>query len=329
MTATRQGVGVKIFRNLVPGSVVTLGEVMALLLAEDDLPLGTADRFSFAVAGAEATTAVTLARLGITTSYLGLLGADAIGHQVARELRGHGVDLSGVRMVAGERTAVLIRDTPRDRPISVQYHRGGSAASGLACTDVPEETVAGAAVLHLTGITAAISETARQAVLHAAHTARRAGVTVTFDPNVRASLAPAARWRELIDELARLADVVLVGKDEAAWLFDGDPADWFLERGASRVVVKDGAAGAWETDGLRTWLQPARIVGAVDPVGAGDAFAGGWIAGWLAGDSPGDRLAVATTVASMCVSARGDLAGLPDLRTLALVMDHNAGDVCR
>ena len=100
---------------------------------------------------------------------------------------------------------------------------------------------------------------------------------MTFDPNLRPTLAPVdtavRRWRPLVER----ADVVLASAAEATAMV-GRPdqavvADWFHARGVRIVVVKDGAAGAWASDGDTVIEVPARPVRAVDPVGAGDAFA--------------------------------------------------------
>jgi 2-dehydro-3-deoxygluconokinase len=309
----------------VSAPVVTLGEVMALFLAEPGPGLGTATAFELQCAGAEATVAVGLARLGHRATYLGRLGDDPLGAQVRATLRGHGVDVDGLRLVPDGPTGVLVRDAPADRPLTVQYLRSGSAASTLRADDLDADVVRGAALLHVTGITAVLSPSARAAVLHAVGLARAAGVPVSLDPNVRHRLAAPGLWREVLTELAPLADVVLTGTDDAAVVTDGDPARWFLDHGASTVVVKDGARGARETDGTTTVHQPVRPTVAVDPVGAGDAFAAGWIGGWLRGLEPAERMREAATVASLCVGARGDLAGLPDATTLRRVLAEGEG----
>lgn len=303
-------------RPPVQTDLLTLGEVMGLLLAQPGVPLAAARQFELGIAGAEAGVAVGLARLGRSAALVSRLGDDALGRHVGRALLGEGVDTSAVRVVPDRPTGLLLRDAPGDRAVSVAYYRDGSAGSTLSAHDVPEDRLAAARVLHVTGITAMISHSAREAVRHAVRIARRHGVLVTFDPNVRLRLGELARWREVVTELASVADVVLTGADDARVVTDGPAADWFLERGARIVVTKDGASGAQETDGEVTVRQPVRPTREVDPVGAGDAFAAGWIDGWLAGLDASARMERAAAVASLCVGAAGDLAGLPDARTL-------------
>lgn len=311
--------------------VVTMGEVMALFLTADALPLGTATAFRLDVAGAEATVAIGLARLGHRTAYLGRLGDDPLGHQIVRTLRGHGVDVTGLRLVPDGPTGLLVRDAPRDRPISVRYHRSGSAASTVCPGDIGDtaaERIAAAALVHLTGITAVLSDSAHAAVHHVLRLAREAGTPVSFDPNVRLTLAEPPRWRAVFEEFVPFCDIVLAGADDARVVTAGDPAAWFLDRGAKTVVIKDGANGAYETDGVTTVHEPGRAVAPVDPVGAGDAFAAGWIGGWLRGESLERRLRAACAVAALAIGAPGDVAGLPDDRTLRAVLTGE-GDVTR
>ncbi|WP_406300469.1 sugar kinase (plasmid) [Embleya sp. NBC_00888] len=293
--------------------VVTLGEAMSLLLAEGTDPLADAIRFERSVAGAESNVAVGLARLGHSVAYIGRVGDDAFGTGVRRALRGEGVDTTGLLVDAELPTGLLVRDAPAGRPVTVLYHRSGSAGAALRASDVPRERIASARLLHLTGITAMLSPSAREAVVEAARTAVAHGVPVFFDPNLRLRLAPLQSWREVCDDLIPLADTVLVGADELD-LLELDAAD-LSARGVRTVVVKDGANGAWAVEGDTVERTPARQVPTVDPVGAGDAFAAGWISAALRDLTLRQRLCEAAVVASCVVAARGDITGLPDSST--------------
>jgi 2-dehydro-3-deoxygluconokinase len=301
--------------------VVTFGETMVLLLATDDLPLLVADRLSIGIAGAESNLAIGLARLGHSVAYFGRVGADVFGERIRRALRVEGIDISHLLTDDECPTGLLLRDSPQGRPITVNYRRAGSAASAMSVNDVPTQLIERAKVLHATGITAALSPNAYEATLHAMACARQAGVTVTFDPNVRLRLADATRWREMVDELARHADIVLTGADESAVIAPGaDPAQWYAERGAAVVVVKDGMRGATEYDQNGKVHQAARTVTAVDPVGAGDAFNAGWLSAWLQGLPAVERLRAGAAVASLSVATRGDSTGLPDSATVEAIL---------
>lgn len=302
-----------------------MGEAMTLLLAAEDAPLLTADRFGLGIAGAESNLAIGLSRLGHSVAYVGRVGKDVFGERIRRTLRSEGVDV--VHLVdAPEPTGLLIRDSAQGRPITVIYRRAGSAGSTLTTSDVPVSLVGRARVFHVTGITAALSDNAYAATLHAMTIAQKAGVTVSFDPNVRLRLAPAEHWSTMVDQLARQADIVFTGADEAEIISPGeDPAAWYAARGAHTVVVKDGANGAAEHSEGTVHQTGVRAVTSVDPVGAGDAFNTGWLSAWLRRLPAAERLHEGAAVASLVVASRGDTDGLPDAaaRTAILASGHD------
>ena len=297
--------------------VVTGGEAMGLLLAGDDVALGSARHFQAEIAGAESNVAIGLARLGHRVAFYGRVGDDIFGERIRRELRAEGVDVSALATDDRRETGLLFRDTVQGSPLTVVYRRTGSAATALVLDDLPREAIRQARVLHVTGITAALSGTAYEATLAAMTMARDAGVQVSFDPNLRLRLASVERWREIVEALSRHSDVVLTGADEAEMICPGDdPVTWFGRNGVATVVVKHGAQGASEHDSAsgRSWRSAARSVPVVDPVGAGDAFDAGWLSALLREQPPEQRLTQGCAVASLVVATRGDSIGLPDRR---------------
>lgn len=311
---------------------MTIGEVMALLLAPAGVPLGEAATYEQQYAGAESNVAVGLARLGHGVTFVSRLGDDRLGRRIHRDLRGEGIDVAAVALDPIAPTGLILRDT-LGHGISVDYHRAGSAATRLTPADLPLERIRAARVLHLTGITAAISATAHETVLAAARAAREAGVMVSFDPNVRMRLADAERWREIVETFTDLSDTLLIGADDAASVGIDDPVAWGHGRGVGVVVRKDGARGATESHApaaardlalprergggaTAPWEAGALAVrDVVDPVGAGDAFAAGWLSAWLRGVEPDRRLSEAAAVAACVVGSRGDTPGMPDPAT--------------
>lgn len=308
---------------LVPSEVMTLGEVLAVFLSTDEAPLGRSTAFALTIAGAEANVAVGLARLGHAVSFAGRIGDDALGHKIARDLRGEGVQ-TRLTVDADRPTGVIVRDAPAVGATQVVYHRSGSAGSALTVDDLEVPAVDRPRLLHVTGITAALSATAFEAAETAMRSARDAGATVTFDPNVRRRMGSPDQWRRIVETLTPLADIVLVGADDASYVLTASDlestVDWFCARGVDTVIWKDGARGAAEVnprDGVVR--QRALTVSPRDAVGAGDAFAVGWISAWLDGEDASGRLRRAAAVAGSVVANRGDLPGLPDgamLRTL-------------
>lgn len=309
--------------------VVTLGEAMLLLLAEGATPLAAAARFERSVAGAEATVAVGLARLGHDVAYAGRVGDDPFGDAVRATLRAEGVDVAALRTDPDRPTGLLLRDAPAGRPVTVAYRRDGSAGSALGVDDVP--ALAGTRYVHVTGLTAMLSASAADAVDAVVRDARAAGAHVVWDPNVRRRLGGEEAWREVADRVLDDVGTALVGADELAWVTGTDDVDDAVARlharGVGTVVVKDGARGALADDGHRRVHRPARPVPVVDPVGAGDAFAAGWLSARLDGLDLDAALDRATAVASCVVAARTDLDGLPRRRDLAVLTGH--GDAVR
>lgn len=312
---------------LIPSEVATFGEVLAVFLATDDAPLGRSSSFDLVTAGAEANVAVGLVRLGHSVSFGGRVGDDPLGHRIARELRGEGLD-TRLTVDPDRPTGVIVRDAPHVGATQVVYHRAGSAGSALSVDDLDLDAVRSARLLHTTGITAALSPTAFAATEAAMRAAREAGVTVTFDPNVRRRLGSPQHWLDVVEALAPLADVVLVGADDASYVLPASDLDstvtWLRDRGVDTVVWKDGARGAIELNPRDGAIEQAALtVPARDAVGAGDAFAAGWISGWLDGDGVQDRLRRAVAVAGSVVARRGDLPGLPDRAALRTLMSSS------
>lgn len=303
-------------RGAPPPEVVTFGEAMGLMLADDGLPLRRARRFHRTLAGAELNTAVGLARLGHRAAYAGRVGDDPFGEEVRATLLAEGVDAAGLRIDPDAPTGLLTRDRDGHRRIRVVYHRAGNAGSRLTPEDLAALPLAGARLLHVTGITPGLSDSASAATLAAVHAARAAGVTVSFDPNHRAKLWSRDEAAPVLRELAGFAGIVLTSEDEGAWLASTSGleqiAAYFHDRGARIVVVKRGADGARVSDDGAVTDVPVLPVGAVvDPVGAGDAFDAGFLSGWLDGLPAAEAARRGAACGAAVVQVAGDLEGLP------------------
>lgn len=308
-----------------PPSLITFGESMGIFVADGIGTLEQARAFTLGIAGAESNVAIGVARLGGNATWLGRLGPDATGSLIATRLRS-----SGVRVIAvpdDAFTGLMIRYRRSGQFIHADYHRAGSAGSRLTPADVPESEVRSAAVLHVTGITPALSDTCRAAVFSAVETARAAGVTVSVDVNYRSKLWSRFDAAPVLRDLVSRADVVFAGPDEAAIFVDSaDPVEGLARLGPSEVIVKDGARGcAALIDGERDAV-PALPVTAVDPVGAGDAFVAGYLADRLAGAAAKDRLRTAIEAGAFAVTVPGDCEGLPTRADLAAL---SGGDINR
>jgi len=325
-----------------PASVITLGECMTAFVATTPGPLADAIDFERHIAGAEANVAVGLARLEHKVAYLGRVGADGFGTAIVRKLRGEGVDVGHLVVDAEGRTGVLFRERRALGAIDVVYHRAGSAASHLGPGDIDQAVddgvFEGARWLHLTGITPALSISARAAALRARDVARERGMTISLDVNLRRRLWSDTEAAPVLRDLAEGIDVILGSPDELAVLVaadaTGEPADLLaaiVAAGHATAVAKLGSDGvlAIETGGEAVRVAGIAVAQIVDPVGAGDAFCAGFIAGRLDGVDLTAALRMGNACGALAVAAAGDQAGLPDPAELARLLETGGPDTLR
>jgi 2-dehydro-3-deoxygluconokinase len=304
-----------------PGPLLTVGETMALLTAAEVGRLRHTGSLTLGVAGAESNVAIGARRLGTPAAWVGRVGDDELGELVVSRIRAEGVDVGGVVRDPGAPTSLMLKERRTADIVRVLYYRRGGPGARLAPGDLDPAQVAAAGMLHLTGITPALSDSARATVEHAIELARAAGVPVSFDLNYRATLWPPDRAAAVCRELAARADIVFAGDDEAELLgMAGDPpalARGLAELAAGHAVVKLGERGAVAAvDGQVQAVDPVPVQ-AVDPVGAGDAFVAGYLAETLAGRPVPERLATAAACGAFAVTVPGDWEGLPTRDELA------------
>jgi 2-dehydro-3-deoxygluconokinase len=299
--------------------VVTLGEAMALFVAESPGPLEGVMRFAKRTAGAETNVAIGLARLGLKVGWQSRLGTDSMARYLLAAIGGEGVDCSRVVCDANQRTGFMFKgrvDDGSDPPI--EYHRRGSAASLLGPEEIGEAWIAGTRHLHVSGVFPALSASTLAATQRAMAIARDRGKTIGFDPNLRPTLWPSREaMRETINELAARADWVLPGIEEGRLLTGHDTpeavARFYRERGAKRVVVKLGAAGAYfdDVDSGCGHVPAAPVGRVVDTVGAGDGFMVGVTSALLDGATINQAAMRGAWIGARAVQVRGDTEGLP------------------
>ncbi len=299
--------------------VLSIGETMALLVAQEPGPLVDVQGFSKRIAGADTNVAIGLARLGFKVGWISRLGADSFGSYVRRTIEAEGVDTSQVEVDANRSTGFMLKSRSVDgSDPAIEYYRRGSAASQLGVAHLKADYALKARHVHATGITPALSPAARELVAHAMSTLRAAGRSVSFDPNLRPSLWPdTATMRDTLNDLATHADWVLPGIEEGRLLTGqhtpADIAAWYIDRGAKAVVVKLGAGGAYvrTAEGEQGQVPGVHVPVVVDTVGAGDAFAVGIISARLEGLPWPQALRRANRIASRALQVIGDMEGLP------------------
>ncbi|KQX68610.1 sugar kinase [Angustibacter sp. Root456] len=289
------------------------------------------------LAGAESNVAIGLARLGHQVRWVGRLGADPLGDLVRTQLRAEGVDVTHVVRDLERPTGLMVVEARTADLARVEYRRSGSAASVLSQEDLRAALDDGARCLHLTGITAALSDTARETTLAAARTAREAGVLVSLDVNYRSRLWSRDRAHAALRDLAALADVVIASDDELPLVTsDSDErhdeeaaVTALLGAGARVVAVKRGAAGATLATADERHDAAALAVTAVDTLGAGDAFTAGLLSALLDDLEPPAALRRAVTLGAFAVSTAGDWEGLPTRAELGLLDGLQPGSAVR
>jgi len=292
---------------------------MARLTSAGTRPLRFASQLALGVAGAESNVAIGLARLGRSVLWTGRVGDDEFGRLVTSALRGEGV-VTRALVDDGAPTGLLVKAKRSATITDINYYRSGSAGSRLAPDDLDVAAIESAGALHLTGITAAISASARETCFAAVEVAERAGVPVSLDVNMRRRLWSEQQATAVLEPLARRASIVFATEDEARMLVGGrdaaDAAGRLADLGIEQVVVKRGARGAMAlVDGVVVDSEPQRVV-EVDPVGAGDAFCAGYLHELLAGSSIERRLETAGACGAFAVTVEGDWEGLPTQRDL-------------
>jgi 2-dehydro-3-deoxygluconokinase len=307
-----------------PGRVITAGETMALVVPPDPGRLRHATSLLLSIGGAESNVAIGLARLGIPASWISVLGEDELGELVLHRLRAEGVDTSAVRRVSDRPTGLYLREEVAGR-LRVYYYRSGSAAATLSPNAFDPSILQGAAFLHLTGITGALSLECADFLPWAATTAQDVGVRVSYDVNYRSRLWEPSAARAATETLLPLIDVLFVGHDEANALW-GWGTDTALEQlskvGPSEVILKLGADGCAAVINGERLTSPGFPARQLDPIGAGDAFDAGYLAATLWGWAPDKRLRTANAMGAFCVQNLGDYEGLPSRRELDAFLEQ-------
>lgn len=311
-------------------SAVCLGETMAMLTPVGAAPLHQATELLCGVGGAESNVAMGFAAMGLDAHWVGRVGNDGFGVRILEELRSHGVGITGAEvdqeLPTGLYVKVPAQESDPDGGSSVLYYRQDSAASamgpGILANPAVAELLERASLIHLSGITAALSAGClelTESILHAP----RNGRLISFDVNWRPALW-ASQDRAVLQRLANLADIVLVGKDEAEYAF-GTTDETELRKllpAPSVLVIKNEAISAivLDRDGTRAEV-PALSVDVSEPVGAGDSFAAGYLSGTLFGLDQKASLRRGHVAAACTLTVHGDRGPLPDAGQLTAILE--------
>lgn len=301
--------------------VFTFGETMVLYQPEQMLPLEYINKFPKGMGGAETNVAIGLTRLGHNVGWFSKLGDDPFGRFILKTVRGEGVETSSCRITDQAPTGLIFKEQLSPENMNVYYYRKGSAASLIEPDDLDEEYISKAKILHLTGITPALSESCYQTVMRAIEIAKKHHMLIVFDPNVRLKLWSKEKAKKVLSEIASYADVILPGMDEGE-LMTGftkpeDVAAALMGESEKTIVIKLGSNGAYlHTKNEQVYIEGFPVQQVVDPVGAGDGFAAGIISGILRQEPWPQIVKRANAIGAIVVGMRGDFEGLPTFETV-------------
>lgn len=308
-----------------------MGEIMIQMNPTEKGALRFQTNFERHVAGSEANSIIQMRRLGIECSFLSAVGTDEFGKVILSTLRSEGVQTDGVVEDEKNPTAVYFvqRGYPVPEKTMVFYYRKGSAASNYGPKNVKEEYFDGLDLFLVSGITPALSESAREAAIKAVELAKKHGALVAFDTNIRINLL---KTREnamsTLEPFIKKADILFTGAGDMAMLFESDQekareALVKLAQQAQVIVFKKGSTGIEALARGKRYSMSAYKVPVVDELGAGDACDGAFLASYLLGKSVEDCLKYASVAGAITVSLKGDIEPLPDWKAIETFLSVN------
>lgn len=310
--------------------VLTIGEPMGLMVADEVKPLEDVQHFTRYVCGSEINFAVGLARLEHSISYITRLGNDPFGKHIKKFLLANNIDNTYVALDDNNKTGMQLKAKVLSGDPEVVNFRKGTAFSYMSPDNLSNINWEGVKHLHVTGIPPALSESCRKTTYKIMEMARSKNIRISFDTNLRPALWPSKEdMARVVNDLAGRADIVLPGIGEAELLMGSRDletiADFYMKAGAKTVIIKTGPDGAFCKDGSESFHTPAfKIEKVVDTVGAGDGFAVGVVSALLEGLTLKEAVQRGNAVGALAVMSPGDNEGLPTRAQLQHFFDTHA-----
>ncbi len=296
---------------------------MAVLIAKEPGALKDVQEFERNLAGAELNVAVGLRRLGHEIVYVTKIGEDPFGSYIKEAIKEEGISDEGIEVDKNYLTGIYLKGKVWEGDPPIFYYRKNSAASHLQAEDIDRIDFKGADLLHISGISPALSESCKEAVYASIKKARKHNTMVSFDPNIRLPLWKSKDYmREVLNDIASRSDIVLPGIKEGRLLTGAEEpekiCDFYLQRGSRAVVVKTGPEGAFykSKEGEKAMVPGFKVEQIVDTVGAGDGFAVGVLSGILNKSGYKEAVTRGNAIGAIVVESSGDSDNLPDERTL-------------
>lgn len=304
-------------------NVLTIGEAMGLLVADQTGALEDVEHFTRHVCGAELNYAVGMARLGNDVSYISKVGCDPFGQCICKFLRYNHIHDQYVGTDEDHMTGFQMKEKALVGDPIVANIRKHTAFSHIAVDDLKGISWEGVDHLHVTGIPLALSASCRETVYTLMMRAHSHGVRISFDPNLRPMLWKSKEiMARVINDAAQYADIVMPGLSEGEILTgrktEQEVADYYLQRGISTVVIKlGGSNGTYvRTADQELYVPSYHVDQVVDTVGAGDGFAVGFTSALLDGLNLKEAARRGAAIGAMAIQVSGDNEGLPTREAL-------------
>ncbi|MGR3764122.1 sugar kinase [Rossellomorea sp. NS-SX7] len=310
--------------------VVTIGDAMITLDPSSTGPMRFVSSFERKIGGAELNFAIGCARLGLKTGWVSRLGNDEFGRHIFNTVRGEGVDVSQVEMADGYPTSLNFKEIMGDGSVRTFYYRDRSPTTTLTKETLNDEFLKNTKILHITGVFPAVDKTKNiELIRHAITEAKKHGVMISCDPNIRLKLWSEDEARDVLRSFLPYVDILLTGVEEAQLLFGTTDPHEIIEHckafGISHLAIKQGEEGSVGYSAGEYVEAPAvKAKKVVDTVGAGDGFDAGFIYGVLQEWPLEKSLHFANIIGSMVVSVTGDNEGLPYLEDVLVHMGEKA-----
>jgi sugar/nucleoside kinase (ribokinase family)/tagatose-1,6-bisphosphate aldolase non-catalytic subunit AgaZ/GatZ len=302
------------------GQVLAAGEmIVELMRPVAGQPLDVTGEFKGPYAsGAPANFASASARIGKRTGFIGSTGRDSFGQLLRDRFNRDGIDSTLIASVKGKTTGCAFVSYDKDGGRKFIFHIAGTASDRLPPPAQAIRYAESFRHLHLMGCSLAVSRSMRETCIAMAQTIKKAGGSVSLDPNLRPELLSAEECRDILVPVVRLADIVLPSGGEAGLLLHEPDSDkaclGLLEMGVKIVVLKLGDRGCRVFSAGETMDVPGFKVKAVDPTGAGDCFDAGFVSGYLDNLPLYEAARLANAMGALAASRMGPMEGTFSLK---------------
>ncbi|OZU88095.1 2-keto-3-deoxygluconate kinase [Virgibacillus indicus] len=296
--------------------VITIGEAMVTFNPGSTGPMKFVNTFEKKIGGAELNLAIGCARLGLKAGWISRLGNDEFGRYIQTFTRGEGIDVSQVELVDGYPTSLNFKEIMEDGSVRTFYYRDKSPTLTLTADDLNEKYFKEAKILHLTGIYPAIAPGNIAIVDQAIALAKKHGLKISFDPNIRLRMWTKDEARAALSRILPDVDILLAGDEEMDIIIGESDPKAIIEKvkdlGISYIAIKQGEKGSvGYHNGEMIEAASVKAAKVVDTVGAGDGFNAGVLYGITKGWPLEKTMNFANTIGSMVVGVKGDNEGLP------------------